>query len=122
MRVKFEFLQIVLYIPNPKIIAPKTPNGNTTSNLVFRPIPHSTFEDAIESISYSSVFMKYYGTKSIFFPKDASNPKIARNIPKPTPITKIKVPPFPPEEAPGFIQILFCNLPYRFNSTIYEIR
>ncbi len=32
-----EFLQSVLYIPIPKIIAPKSANGKTINNLDFRP-------------------------------------------------------------------------------------
>ena len=32
-----EFLQSVLYIPIPKIIAPKIANGKTINNLDFRP-------------------------------------------------------------------------------------
>ena len=32
------FLHIVLYIPNPKMIAAKIANGNTTKSLLFNPI------------------------------------------------------------------------------------
>jgi len=34
----FEFLQIVIYIPNPIIIAAKTDNGTSKKKLVLRPM------------------------------------------------------------------------------------
>jgi hypothetical protein len=34
----FEFLQIVIYIPNPIMIAAKTDNGTRRKKLVLRPI------------------------------------------------------------------------------------
>jgi len=41
--------------------------------------------------------------KIYVFAKNPSNPTIARIIAKPTPILKIIVPPFPPDDAPSFI-------------------
>jgi len=60
--------------------------------------------------------------KIYIYSKNPSNPTIARIIAKDTPTLKIIVLPFPPDDTPDFIQILFCNLPYRFSLTIYEIR
>ena len=40
--------------------------------------------------------------KIYIFPKNPSNPTIARIIAKATPILKIIVPPFPPDDAPSF--------------------
>ncbi len=41
--------------------------------------------------------------KIYIYNKNPSNPTIARIIEKPTPITKMIVPPFPPDDVPSFI-------------------
>ncbi len=61
-------------------------------------------QEVRQSVAYNFfLFLVLKILKIYIFAKNPSNPTIARTIAKATPILKMIVPPFPPDDAPNFI-------------------